>query len=122
VVLLSVWFGVSFGAIIPYVEHNFEDVHWGRRPELTAQIAALEGSAVLDFGRVFHWLTANIGYHDLHHLNPMIPNYNLRKCHEQLEDAGLLHSRKISIREAVTCFGWKLWDEEQERMVTFAAA
>lgn len=121
VLLLSVWFGVSFGAIIPYVEHNFEDVHWGRRPELTAQIGALEGSAVLDFGRVFHWLTANIGFHDLHHLNPMIPNYNLRKCHEKLEDAGLLHSRKISIREAVTCFGWKLWDEEQERMVTFAA-
>lgn len=121
VLLLSVWFGVSFGAIIPYVEHNFEDVHWGRRPELTPMIAALESSAVLDFGRVFHWITANIGFHDLHHLNPMIPNYNLRKCHERLEAEGHLHSRKISIREAVTCFGWKLWDEDQKKMVTFAA-
>lgn len=121
VLLLSVWFGVSFGAIIPYIEHNFEDVHWGRRPELTPQIAALESSAVLDFGKVFHWLTANIGFHDLHHLNPTIPNYNLRKCHEQLEAEGHLNSRKISIREAVTCFGWKLWDEEHQKMVTFAA-
>lgn len=122
VLLLSVWIGVSFGAIIPYVEHNFEDVHWGRRPELTSQIAATESSAVLDFGRIYHWVTANIGFHDLHHLNPMIPNYNLQNCHARLEDAGLLHSRKITIREAAACFGWKLWDEEQEKMVTFAAA
>lgn len=122
VLLLSIWFGVSFGAIIPYVEHTFEDVHWGRRPDLTPKIAALEGSAVLDFGDVFHFVTANIGFHDLHHLNPMVPSYNLKRCYEQLETQGLLKSRKIKVREAISCFRWKLWDEERQKMVTFAAA
>ncbi len=119
---VSVWLGTSLGAVIPYVEHNFEDVHWGRRPELTAQVAALEGSAVLDFGNAFHLLTANIGFHDLHHLNPMIPSYNLKRCHEALEEQGELQSRKIGLGEAITCFRWKLWDESQQKMVTFAGA
>ncbi|SHG41827.1 fatty acid desaturase [Cognatishimia maritima] len=121
VLLLSIWIGVSLGAVIPYVEHNFEDAHWGRWPELTHEKAALENSAVLDFGKAFHWVTANIGFHDLHHLNPMIPNYNLKTCHQELENAGLLHSRKITPREALDCFNWKLWDEEQEKMVGFPA-
>lgn len=119
--LLSVWVGVSFGAIIPFVEHNFEDVHWGRRPELTPQVAAFESTAVLDFGGLYNWITANIGFHDLHHFNPMIPSYALKDCHEQLEAAGLIKSRKVSIRDAARCFSLKLWDEDQARMVSFEA-
>ncbi len=117
----SVYLAASCGAIIPYVEHNFETVQWGRRPELTHENAALYGSAVLDFGDVFHFLTANIGYHDLHHLNPTIPSYRLKTCHEALEAEGLLASTKIGWREALQCFRWKLWDEKSGRMVGFAA-
>ena len=77
---------------------------------------------MLDFGDAFHFVTANIGFHDLHHLNPMVPSYNLKRCYEQLETQGLLKSRKINVREAISCFRWKLWDEERQKMVTFAAA
>ena len=120
--LISVYFGVSLGAFIPYVEHNFEDVHWGRKPDLDFQTAALEGSAVLDFGDVFHFVTANIGFHDLHHLNPKVPSYRLKTCYEKLEDQGLIQSRKIQWGEAVSSLRWKLWDEKNQKMVTFAAA
>jgi len=24
-----------------------------------------------------------IGYHHIHHLSPLIPNYNLKKCHDE---------------------------------------
>ncbi len=119
---LSVFFGVSVGAFIPYVEHNFEDIHWQRSSHHNAQDAALQASAVLDFGDVFHWITANIGFHDLHHLNPSIPSYRLKQAYENLERMGLLQSRKITLREGIACLRWKLWDEDQHRMVTFAAA
>jgi omega-6 fatty acid desaturase (delta-12 desaturase) len=122
ILLGAMYFGSSLGAIIPYVEHNFEDIHWGRKPDLDFETAALEGSAVLDFGDLFHFATANIGYHDLHHLNPSIPSYRLKQCHETLEAKGLLASRKISLREGLGCLRWKLWDEDNHRMVTFAAA
>ena len=29
-----------------------------------------------------HWLTGNIGFHHVHHLNPRVPNYRLRDAHE----------------------------------------
>lgn len=117
----SVYLSASLGAIIPYVEHNFETVHWGRRPELTHEMASLHGSAVLDFGNVFHFLTANIGFHDLHHLNPTIPSYRLKTCHAALEAEGLIQSTKIGWGQALQSFRWKLWDEDSGRMVTFAA-
>lgn len=119
--VLTIYSGASLSVIIPYVEHNFEDVLWGRKPDLEREDAALKGSAVLDFGRLFHLLTANIGFHDLHHLNPNIPSYNLKRCYDALEADGLLASRKVGWREAFSCFRWKLWDEQQGKMVTFTA-
>ena len=111
--------GGVIGAMIPYVQHNFEDMYWDRKPELKFETAALQASAVLDFGRVYNFLTANIAYHDLHHLNANIPCYNLRKCYEDVEH--LLDSKKIGFIQALGCLRWKLWDEDGKKMVPFPA-
>lgn len=120
VLLGSIYVGATFGALIPYVVHNFEQVYWGRKPEYTNEKGALEGSSVLDFGALFDLLTANIAYHDLHHLNANIPCYRLKKCY--VEAGPLLNSHKIGWREALGCYGWKLYDEKAGRMVGFDAA
>ncbi|WP_322865472.1 fatty acid desaturase [Aquicoccus sp. G2-2] len=120
VLLGSIYVGATFGAIIPYVVHNFEQVYWGRKPDYTYQKGALEGSSVLRFGALFDWLTLNIAYHDLHHLNGNIPCYRLKRCYEEAGD--LLSSREIGFREALSCYGWKLYDEKAQRMVGFDAA
>ncbi len=120
VLLISIYVGATFGAIIPYVVHNFEEVYWKRRPVYTYEHGALQGSSVLRFGRLFDWLTLNIAYHDLHHLNANVPCYNLKRCHEEAGD--LIDSRLIGWREAMACYGWKLYDERSGRMVGFAAA
>ncbi|WP_170482004.1 fatty acid desaturase [Ruegeria arenilitoris] len=109
----------AFGALIPYVVHNFEEILWGRRPELTFGTAALQGSAVLDWGGFFDLVTMNIGYHDLHHLNAKIPGYKLRAAHAALEEQKLLNSHKIGFLQGLSCFRWKLYDEENERLVPF---
>lgn len=118
----SVYVGATFGALIPYIVHNFEDIHWGRRPDLTFSVGALEGSAVLDWGRLFDLVTMNIGYHDLHHFNAKIPGYKLREAHATLEARGLLTSRKIGFLHGLTCLRWKLYDEDNERMIVFPNA
>lgn len=121
---IAVWaaafyFACAFGALIPYVVHNFEEIYWGRRPELTFGTAALEGAAVLDWGRLFDLVTMNIGYHDLHHLNAKIPGYKLRTAHTALEAEGLLHSEKIGFLQGLSCLRWKLYDEDNGRMIPF---
>jgi len=115
----AIYVATCFGAIIPYVVHNFEEVYWGRKPEYTYEKGALQGSSVLDFGPVFDFLTANIGYHDLHHLNANIPCYRLKKCYQDAGD--LIASRKIGLRDVIACYGWKLYDERNNRMVGWAS-
>lgn len=115
----AVYFACCFGALIPYVVHNFENIRWGTRPDLTFKDAALEGSAVLDWGRFFDLVTLNIGYHDLHHLNAKIPGYKLREAYYALEDNGLLSSQKIGFWQGLACLRWKLYDEANGRMIPF---
>lgn len=119
---VSVYLACAFGALIPYVVHNFESITWGTRPELTFQTAALEGSAVLNWGRLFDLVTMNIGYHDLHHLNAKIPGYKLREAHAALEAEGMLNSEKIGFWQGLSCLRWKLYDEDRGCMIPFPSA
>ncbi|SIS56966.1 omega-6 fatty acid desaturase (delta-12 desaturase) [Roseivivax lentus] len=114
-----VYIATFFGGLIPYILHNFETVHWGVKPDLDFETAALKGSAVLDLGPVFDLAMMNIGYHDLHHLNAKIPGYKLRAAHRALEDAGLISSTRIGLWDGLRCLRWKLYDEEHGRMVPF---
>lgn len=119
---LWVWLGFSFlggmiGVFLVYLQHNFEDTYWDRRPDLDPHVAALQGSSCLDFGWFFDMMVAGITLHDIHHLNSRIPSYRLRACHHNLpEDVA---PRRIKFPEAVRALGLKLWDEEQNRLVPF---
>jgi omega-6 fatty acid desaturase (delta-12 desaturase) len=119
---VAVWLGTVFvagliGVFLVYLQHNFEDTWWDRKPDLSIEKAALQGSSALDLGHWWDIGTCNIAYHDLHHFNPRIPSYRLRKCHRALrEEFGL---RTIEWPEAIAAFRLKLWDEEAQRLVPF---
>lgn len=122
VILGAVYVATVFGALIPYVVHNFEDIHWGTKPELDFKTAALDGSSVLDWGRLFDLVTMNIAYHDLHHLIAKIPGYRLKAAHAALEAQGLIESRKIGFVDGLRCLRWKLYDQAAGRMIPFPPA
>jgi acyl-lipid omega-6 desaturase (Delta-12 desaturase) len=117
-----VWFGASLlggmiGVFLVYLQHNFEDTYWDRRPDLDPQIAAIQGSSALDFGRWFDITVACITLHDIHHFNARIPSYRLRACHYNLPKDWA--PRRIKFPEAVAALNLKLWDEERNRLVPF---
>lgn len=121
---IAVWYAAVYiacagGALIPYCVHNFENVHWGVKPGLDFETAALEGSSVLDWGPLADLVTMNIAYHDLHHLYAKIPGYKLKAAHQALEDAGLIQSEKIGFIDSLKCLRWKLYDEDALKMVPF---
>ena len=122
---LAVYFGASFlggmiGVFLVYLQHNFEDTYWDRRPGLDPQAAALRGSSALAFGWWFDTAVACITLHDIHHFNARIPSYRLRKCHYGLPPE---HApRRIGFGEAVAALNLKLWDEEAGRLVPFPPA
>ena len=114
-----IYFASVLGAFVSYVVHNFEEIHWGVKPELDFQTAALEGSSVLDWGPFFDLVLMNIGYHDLHHLNSKIPGYRLKEAHRALEADGLLTPVKIGLWDSILCLRWKLYDKRAGVMVGF---
>lgn len=109
--------GGMIGVFLVYLQHNFEDTYWDRRPDLDPQVAALQGSSALDFGPVFDLIVGCINLHDIHHFNARIPSYRLRACHYNLPPEYAL--RRIKFPEAVAALNLKLWDEEGKRLVPF---
>lgn len=115
--LASIFIASLLGVFLVYLQHNFENTYWARKPELDFERASLRGSSCLDFGWVFDEAVANITKHDIHHLNASIPCYRLRQCHRDLEKEFDL--RCIGFREALASFRLKLWDEETGALVPF---
>ena len=115
---LSAVLAGAIGVFLVYLQHNFEDTYWDRKPDLDFRKATLVGSSSLDLGWWWDLGTGNIAYHDLHHFNPSIPSYRLRRCQNDLPDALKMHD-VIRWPQALASFRLKLWDEEAQRLVAF---
>ncbi|MFY9212923.1 MAG: fatty acid desaturase [Aestuariivita sp.] len=119
---LVVYFSFAFlggmlGVFLVYLQHNFEDTYWERRPHLDPELAALQGASTLDFGHWFDIAVANITCHDLHHFNANIPSYRLRRARYDLPEE--FAPRRIGFVEAIKALNLKLWDEDAQRLVPF---
>jgi omega-6 fatty acid desaturase (delta-12 desaturase) len=110
----------SIGIWLFYVQHQFEDAYWENSGEWNYADAALRGSSFLKLPFPLRFCTGNIGYHHVHHLSARIPNYNLRRAHEENP---IFHDvPTLSLRDGLRAVALKLWDEDHGRMVTFAQA
>jgi omega-6 fatty acid desaturase (delta-12 desaturase) len=110
----------SVGVWLFYVQHQFEETFWARTPGWTAQKAALAGSSHYALPRPLAWLTANIGLHHLHHLSSRIPFYRLPSALADCPE--LAAATRLTLRTSLRCVGLALWDEQSNRLVSFAEA
>jgi omega-6 fatty acid desaturase (delta-12 desaturase) len=102
------------------VQHRFEGVHWARHAAWDRVAASLAGSSYLRLPAFLRWLTADLGFHHVHHLAPRIPNYLLEACHDA--HPAFATARVVTLREAFSAPDHLLWDEEAGRMVTIKEA
>ena len=105
------------GVWLFYVQHQFEDTYWAPGGQWDYATAAVEGSSYYRLPRLLNWMTGSIGFHHVHHLSPKIPNYLLRTCHE--ENPQFQRVRTLTMWESVRTFSLKLWDEENQRLITW---
>jgi omega-6 fatty acid desaturase (delta-12 desaturase) len=118
--LTAAWFAGSAGIFLFYVQHQYEDAYWESGDEWDFQDAAIRGSSFLDLPAVLRFFSGSIGYHHVHHLSARVPNYNLRRAHENI--ALFRDVPVLTLREALRTPRLKLWDERRRQMVGFAAA
>jgi len=108
--IIAIWFF--------YVQHQHEEAYKAWKDKWDYVTSALRGSTYYKVPRVFNWLTGNIGIHHIHHLNPAIPNYNLKQCIN--ENPWLnRYTTVIGFWESLKLASHKLWDEKSNRMITF---
>jgi acyl-lipid omega-6 desaturase (Delta-12 desaturase) len=103
-----------------YVQHQFEDTYWQAHGDWSFADAALRGSSYLKLPEVLRFFTANIGFHHIHHLSARIPNYNLKRAHD--ENPVFQAVPTLSIWDGLRAVRLKLWDEDEGKLVTFAQA
>jgi acyl-lipid omega-6 desaturase (Delta-12 desaturase) len=108
------------GVWLFYVQHQFEQTHWGTSETWNARYAALQGSSHYDLPGVLKWFTASIGVHHVHHLSSRIPYYRLP---EVLRDhAALRDLHRLTLLQSLKGVRLTLWDEERRRLVSFKHA
>ena len=107
----------SAGVWLFYVQHQFEDTFWRAKKGWSFHEAALYGSSNYGLPGILRWFTANIGIHHVHHLCSRIPYYRLPQVLRDHPD--LSQISRLTLLESFRCVRFTLWDERQQRMVSF---
>jgi acyl-lipid omega-6 desaturase (Delta-12 desaturase) len=100
-----------------FVQHIFEGSYAHKTASWDYLLGAIEGSSYLELPTMLKWFTADIGYHNIHHLSERIPNYHLEACHR--ENIHLLSTVKtLRLGDMLACGKFILWDAATDRLVS----
>ena len=122
VLVMPALLATMFGAYLFYAQHNFPSAKIRSREQWTYTGAALQSSSFLKMSPIMNWLTGNIGYHHVHHLNSKIPFYRLPEAMAALPLLQTPNTTTLQLFDVIDCLRLKLWDAKLDRFVTFADA
>lgn len=118
-VVAPVALGAAAGAYVFYVNHNAPGCAVAGSDAEPGDLhrAALTGASVLRLPEPLRWLSANIGLHPAHHLNPRIPFYRLPDAIAATPELALCPTTTLRPRDVAAAFALKLWDPALGRLV-----
>ena len=105
------------GSYLFYAQHNFPGVSLQSKEEWKYERAALESSSYMVMGKFMAWVTGNIGYHHIHHLNAKIPFYRLPEAMAALPELQKPRTTSLHPRDVRECLRLKLWDASAQAMI-----
>jgi omega-6 fatty acid desaturase (delta-12 desaturase) len=112
-----VWITACLGVWLFYVQHTFEETYFSGDETWDWLKSSLEGSSHYDLPVLLHFFSGNTGFHHIHHLDSLIPNYSLRDCYHENPDLQI--GRKVSLLQSLQSISLSLWDESQQKLVSF---
>ena len=115
-----IWLAGMAGIWLFYIQHQFENVYWARTPSWNYVASAFQGASYYHLPKVLQWFSGSIGFHHIHHLSPLVPNYALEQAYAS--DSILRQSPTLTIRESIQCVQLALYDEALGKMVPFNKA
>ena len=107
----------AMGAYLFYAQHNFPGSTFVGNEEWTYEGAALESSSYMKLNGFFQWVSANIGFHHIHHLNARIPFYRLPEVMEAIPELQAAKTTSLKPKDVIACFKLKVYDFEKQELV-----
>jgi acyl-lipid omega-6 desaturase (Delta-12 desaturase) len=123
------WFTWLLAAVVPfmlafmigsylfYAQHNFPGVTFREKDEWCYEEAAMSSSSYMVMNPFWRWVTANIGYHHIHHINSRIPFYRLPEVMAAIPELKEAKTTTLNPGDIVACFRLKVWDSNINSMV-----
>jgi omega-6 fatty acid desaturase (delta-12 desaturase) len=122
VMLLPMTIASALGSYLFFAQHSFKHMHILPAENWSYYQAAMESSSYMRLGKIMQWITGNIGFHHIHHLNVRIPFYRLPEVMDAIPELQSHVTTTLSPRDIVDCFRCCLWDEDRQRVVTYREA
>jgi omega-6 fatty acid desaturase (delta-12 desaturase) len=110
-------FGHAIGLILFHSQHTFDSAK--RKKGITHFESAMYGASFLQVPEYLKWVTGSIEYHHIHHLSVAVPLYNLRPCHDEAPPGMFDDVKRITFWEGLESLKYTLYDEEQDRLISF---
>lgn len=107
------------GGYLFYAQHNFPEAVFRSNQDWNYSLAALESSSYLQMSPFMNWVTANIGYHHIHHLNARIPFYRLPEAMAAIPELQTSKTTTFRMKDIIACLRLKVWDPELNKMIGF---
>lgn len=118
--VVLMWMAGMAGIWMFYIQHQFDDTYWVPDEKWSYVASAFKGASYYHLPRVLQWFTGNIGFHHIHHFNPLIPNYQLDRAYQSAEVFRQVAT--FNIRQSLKCVSLALFDEKADKMVSFREA
>ncbi len=106
----------GIGSYLFYAQHNFPSVTFVGNEEWTYEGAALDSSSFMKLSPFMNWITANIGYHHIHHMNARIPFYRLPQAWDAFPQLREAKTTSLHPKDIIACLKLKVWDFEKQKM------
>jgi omega-6 fatty acid desaturase (delta-12 desaturase) len=107
------------GSYLFYAQHNFPGVRYRCNTEWNYVDAALESSSYMPMNPFMQWVTANIGFHHIHHLNSKIPFYRLPEAMAAIPELQAPGVTRLTVKDIIACLKLKVWDPELNKMIGY---
>ena len=116
IIFIPYMIACGIGSYLFYAQHNFPGTTFAGNKDWKYEGAAMESSSYMVMSPFMNWVTGNIGYHHIHHLNARIPFYRLPEVMEAIPELQNAKTTSLKIKDIIACFRLKIWDPELNRM------
>ena len=113
-----VMIALSVGVWLFYIQHQFPGAYWARDDEWDYLKACMQGSSYYQLPGILRFFTGNIGFHHLHHLSHLVPNYHLPTLFKKHPELAV---KPITLWDTLKLLRIRLYDEAEGRYVGYPA-